>query len=646
MSEMSKTTKMEETMLRGIRWLFAAVITVGVAVQAVAIEENKSNLWFGGDEGIEVVWKSGKNLAYAEDDPKIVPHMTARSRTMEQALLKIGERTYLAYGWDITSPMMVVGDDGLIIVDPPMAMEAGQEVLEAFRRVTDKPVKAIVYTHNHIDHVSGVKAFTNEEDVASGKVDIYAHETLIQGVINWASTVGPIEGRRTSYTAAVFLPKGPDGSVHDALGPVARPGTVTFIPPSKTFSDTLDVTVAGVKMHLLYLPSETEDEIIVWFPEEKLLNSAEVMQGENFPNIYTIRGTKYRDPVKWFKSIDVMREFPAEYLVPTHGRPIVGYDNIQNMLTAYRDAIQFVHDQTIRYMNQGYTPEQLVELVVLPPHLAEHPWLSEDYGSVKHVVRNIYGGYLGWFQADPWTLDPMPYMERAERYVKLMGGRNAVLKAAKKAVNDGEYTWAAEILTNVIRIDNNDMEARNLKAEAYRQFAYTLTNVNWRNWSLTAAAELEGKVDMTGGFAFTSSDVIRAFTTDKLLEMITTRIDPEKSIDVNLTMGFKFNDTNERYALEIRRGVVQFHTNIPDNASITMVTDRDYMNRMLVGDTPITGEMVAAIEGGDPAPMVAIMAAIDSGEIRLEGGTKKDVQKFFSYFDKPVDVGAINLIVR
>jgi alkyl sulfatase BDS1-like metallo-beta-lactamase superfamily hydrolase len=646
MSEMSKTTKMEETMLRGIRWLFAAVITVGVAVQAVAIEENKSNLWFGGDEGIEVVWKSGKNLAYAEDDPKIVPHMTARSRTMEQALLKIGERTYLAYGWDITSPMMVVGDDGLIIVDPPMAMEAGQEVLEAFRRVTDKPVKAIVYTHNHIDHVSGVKAFTNEEDVASGKVDIYAHETLIQGVINWASTVGPIEGRRTSYTAAVFLPKGPDGSVHDALGPVARPGTVTFIPPSKTFSDTLDVTVAGVKMHLLYLPSETEDEIIVWFPEEKLLNSAEVMQGENFPNIYTIRGTKYRDPVKWFKSIDVMREFPAEYLVPTHGRPIVGYDNIQNMLTAYRDAIQFVHDQTIRYMNQGYTPEQLVELVVLPPHLAEHPWLSEDYGSVKHVVRNIYGGYLGWFQADPWTLDPMPYMERAERYVKLMGGRNAVLKAAKKAVNDGEYTWAAEILTNVIRIDNNDMEARNLKAEAYRQFAYTLTNVNWRNWSLTAAAELEGKVDMTGGFAFTSSDVIRAFTTDKLLEMITTRIDPEKSIDVNLTMGFKFNDTNERYALEIRRGVVQFHTNIPDNASITMVTDRDHMNRMLVGDTPITGEMVAAIEGGDPAPMVAIMAAIDSGEIRLEGGTKKDVQKFFSYFDKPVDVGAINLIVR
>lgn len=629
-----------------IALLTTMALVMAAVVTAQALEVNKSNLWFGGDEGIEVVWKTGKNLAYTEENPKVDPHMTVRARSMDQALLKIGERAYLAYGWALTSPMMMVGDDGIIIIDPPESVEAGKECLEAFRKVTDKPVRAIIYTHNHFDHVSGVKAFTTEKYVASRKVDIYAHETLMAGVINWASTVGPIEGRRTSYTGAVFSPKGPDGSVHDALGPDARLGTLSFIPPTKTFSDKLDVTVAGVKMHLLYLPSETEDEIVAWFPDDKLLNSAEVMQGENWPNVYTIRGTKYRDPVKWFKSIDVMREFPAEYLVPTHGRPIVGYDNVQNMLIAYRDALQFVHDQTIRYMNRGYTPEQLVEVVKLPAHLAEHPWLNEDYGTVKHVVRNIYGGYLGWFQADPWALDPLPYMERAKRYVKLMGGRDAVMKAAKMAIEDKEYTWAAEILTNVIRIDHNDMGARNLKAEAYRQFAYTLTNVNWRNWSLAAVAELEGKVDMTKGFAFTSADVVQAFTTDKLLEMITTRIDPEKSIDVNLTMGFKFNDTNERYALEIRRGVVQFHTKLPKKVDFIMVANRAYLNRMLVGDIPITGEMITAIEGGDPAPMVAIMAAIDSGEIKVEGGTKKDVQKFFSYFDRPVDVSSINLIVR
>jgi len=572
--------------------------------------------------------------------------MTNQARKMDQALLKIGDRTYMAYGWDITSPMMVVGDDGIIIIDPPMALEAGEETLKAFRTVTDKPVKAIVYTHNHIDHVAGVKAFTTEEDVASGKVDIYAHDTLMDGVINWASTVGPIEGRRTSYTAAALLPKGPDGSVHDALGPEARVGEVTFIPPTKTFSDELDVEVAGVKMHLKYVPSETNDEIVAWFPELKLLNTAEVMQGENFPNLYTIRGTKYRDPVQWFKGIDVLREFPAEYMVPTHGRPIVGSDNIQEMLTAYRDAIQYVHDQTIRYMNKGYTPEQLVEVVALPPHLAENPWLGEFYGTVKHSVRNIYNGYLGWFQADPWALDPLPYTERANRYVELMGGRDAVMKAARKAIDDGEYTWAAEILTNVIRVDNNDMEARKLKAEAYRQFAYTLVNVNWRNWTLTAAAELEGEADLSGGFAFTSPDVIQSFPSDVLLQMLTTRIDPVKSADVNMTLGIKLPDVNEGFGLEIRRGVVQFHEKLPEESDVILVADRAYLNRMLVGDINITGEMATAIAEGTPAGAVAMMAGIDSGDIKVEGGTKQDIQKFFSYFDKPADVGSINLIVR
>ena len=237
-------------------------------------------------------------------------------------------------------------------------------------------------------------------------------------------------------------------------------------------------------------------------------------------------------------------------------------------------------------------------------------------------------------------------MERARRYVELMGGRDTVLKAAQKAVDDGEYTWAAEILTNVIRINQGDMEARRLKAEAYRRFAYTLVNVNWRNWSLTAAAELDGEADLTAGFDFTSNDVIRAFPSNILLEMLTTRIDPEKSIDVNLTMGIRFADVNERYGLQIRRGVVQFHETLPENRDFTLVTDRAYLNRILVGEVPFTGEMASVVEQGAPAAMVAIMGAIDSGEIRIEGGSVQDLQRFFSYFDEPVDVGAINLIVR
>jgi len=607
---------------------------------------NASNLWYGGDVGIEIVERTGVNLAFTDDDPRVDAVMTEQARKMDQAVLRVAETVYMAYGWDITSPVMVVGDDGIIIIDPPMSLEAGEETLAAFRRITDLPVRAIVYTHNHIDHVAAVKAFASEEQVAAGEIDIYAHETLIDGVVNWASTVGPIEGRRTSYTAAALIPKGPDGSVHDALGAEARVGTVTFIRPTMTFSSEIEVEVAGVRMHLHHVPSETDDEIVAWFPDLKVLHTAEVLQGENFPNLHTIRGTKFRDPVQWYEGVDTLRTFPADFMVPSHGRPVVGYDNIQNVLTAYRDAIQYVHDQTIRFMNRGHTPDELVELVTLPPHLADHPWLGEFYGTVKHSVRQIYVGYLGWFEGDPWALDPLPPVARASRYVDQMGGREAVLDAARAAISDGDYTWAAEILTYVIRVDRHDQDARDLKAEALRQFAYTLTNVNWRNWSLTAVAELEGEADLSSGFAFASPDVMRAFPSDVLLRMLTTRIDAEKSANINMTMGLRLQDIGEEFSLEIRRGVVEFRNSLPEHCDFVLAADRAYLDRVLVGDIHVSGEMAQAIATGTPPGQAALLDAINKGVITLEHGNVDDVTHFFSYYDDPVDAGSIDLVVR
>jgi alkyl sulfatase BDS1-like metallo-beta-lactamase superfamily hydrolase len=345
-----------------------------------------------------------------------------------------------------------------------------------------------------------------------------------------------------------------------------------------------------------------------------------VIQGECFPNLHTLRGTKYRDPVTWFKSIDKLRQFSAEHIVPSHGRPVSGQQNIAELLTSYRDAIQYVHDQTIRNMNKGLTPDELVEAVSkLPPHLANHPWLGEFYGTVKHSVREIYFGYLGWFEGDPTLLDPLPRGERAARYVEQMGGRDHVLESALGAYNKAEYQWAAELLTYLIRVNKDDTQARTLKARALRQLAYKTENTNWRDWYISSARELDRKLNSMVTLASMSSlaapDIIKQLPLSKFFEALTVRLDPVKTSDVHLIVGFRITDTSQRYALEIRRGVAQLHESLPAHADVTLNLTLADLQRIIVHQTTFADE-------------------IKAGRMKLEG-KQIELDRFFGFFDAP-----------
>ena len=561
-----------------------------------------------------------KNLAEDEPSPKINPRLTEHSRKMEQRVYKVTENVYSAVGFGIANATMIVGSDGIIIVDTLESTDAAKTVLAEFRKITDKPVRAIVYTHNHSDHTMGVKAFTTEEDVAAGRVQIYAHETMMNTVINNASVVAPALGIRAAYTFGLLIEKGPEGWVNQGLGPAYVVGATGFIAPTKTFRDKLEVTIAGVKLQLLYAPSETDDEIVVWLPEQKLLQSAEVIQGETFPNVHTIRGTKFRDPIAWYKSIDKLRSFGAEHLVPSHGRPLSGKEKVEEMLTAYRDGIQYVHDQTIRLLNKGLTPDEIVEQVAhLPAHLANHPWLGEFYGTVKHSVRQIYVGYLGWFEGDPTALDPLPRAEESRRYVELMGGREAVFKATKKSFDAGEYQWTAELITHLIRVNKEDTEARQLKADSLRQLAYKTENINWRNWYITSARELDGSLNKAAGVAVLSSlaapDILRALPVSKFFESMTVRLDPVKSAEAHITMAFHFTDTGKVYAVEVRRGIAQVHETLPAKVDATLNLTTADLQRVM-------------------ARQSTFAQMLQKGEIKAEGNVAT-LAKFNGYFDPP-----------
>ncbi|GEA51860.1 alkyl sulfatase [Vibrio inusitatus NBRC 102082] len=593
--------------------------------------EHESNLFWGKGERIKVLSKTGDTLAYTEESEYVHPTLTKHGRKMDQAVIQVDHNVYLAYGFGLDTPVMIEGDDGIIIVDPGESVQMAQAAKEQFRKITDKPVKAIVYSHNHIDHISGVRAWTNDEEVASGQVQIIAQEGLTAAVANWSSNLGTLFGHRTSYTGAKHVKEGEHGTVNDGLGPRFMQGDISFIEPNVVFKDKIETTIAGVKLEIVNVPSETKDEIVVYLPEQKILHAAEVLQGENFPNLHTIRGTKFRDPSMWFKGIDIMRQFDTEVMINSHGRPVEGKEAVDNVLTAYRDAIQYTHDQTIRYMNKGMTPDELVEVVKLPKHLAEHPWLGEHYGTVAHAVRQIYVGYNGFFEGDPWQLEPMAYEQRAKAFIEIMGGRDNIMKTANAAIEAENYTFAAEILSYPITVNKDDMEARKLKATAYKAWASDQVNINWRNWALNAAAELEGTRDFSNMISFASVDVLTALPSKQIFDMMTSTLIAENTLDVNMTLVYHFSDTNESFAIEIRNGIAQLHEQALVNADVEINTTRATLNDILMAG---------------PNAQQVMGQKLQSGEFAFANGDIQGFGQFMSYFDKPLAPQDIMLIVR
>ncbi|MGE8496362.1 MAG: alkyl/aryl-sulfatase [Pseudomonas sp.] len=526
-------------------------------------------------------------------EPSINAELAAHTQHFAQTLYKVADNVYSAVGWQLGNVVMIEAPEGLIIVDTGESVSESRRIMAEFRKITDKPVKAVVYTHFHPDHINGVKAFVSDEQVKSGEVAIYAHESLLDNVVAQGALVGPILSVRSGYSFGAGLPDSDKQHMNAGIGPLAKADASTFIAPTVTFGDKLDTRIAGLDVQFLHVPSEAPDEIILYLPLNRVLISAEVVQGPTLPNIHTLRGTKFRDPVLWVDSLDRMRAYQAEHMVPLHGRPVNGEKEVEEVLRMTRDGIAYIHDQTVRWMNKGLTPDELVEKVQLPPHLAGYtPYLREYYGTVKHSVRQIYTGYLGWFEGDPVALDPLPPAEKAKRLMALMGGRDKLLMAAGEAYLKGDNQWAAELASYAIRVDADDPLARQIKARAFRKLGYASMNINWRNWYLMSAMELEGQLDEDKArqmaqamrSAFLSADMLKNFPPRVFLQNWVTRIDPQKSADVNLTLGFRFPDIDEEWALEIRRGVVQLHEGIPEGTTLRLTLDKAYLDTVMSGE--------------------------------------------------------------
>ncbi len=516
-----------------------------------------------------------------------------------------GGKIHIAIGFGIANSIMVEGDNGNIIIDASDSVYEAAQIYTNFKKLNPNPVKAIIYTHNHGDHTFGAAYYLS---VQEEKPKIIAHETTdfymqrILGIIN------PIISTRSTRMFGTALPE--EDVINVGIGKSLNVSKSPFgyLKPDTTFSDELKLQISGINIELYHAPGETNDQLFVWLPDHKSL-----MPGDNiyktFPNLYTIRGTTHRDVMGWVNSLDKMLSLNPEYIFPSHTKPIIGND-ISSTLTLYRDAIQFVHDQTVRLMNEGYYPDQIIEMIELPNSIQESPFLSEFYGTVRWSVKSIFNGYLGWFNGNPTELDPLPRKKEAQMLAELVGGEEKLLFALKNAVNSNEMQWALELSDKLLALEYKSQEVKSLRYQALTYIGLRSSNPNKRNYFLTSALELNSGFD-TFPIAERTEEGVREISIDTIFSILSVRLDPDKVFNKNLIVCFKFSSGLSKTIL-LRNQVAAISNNYSGICDISVTTSELNLKLTLSG-------------------LLNPVLAIASGDIEIDGSSTEFL-KFLSYF--------------
>jgi len=515
--------------------------------------------------------KTEKGLPDVAENRKLADH----SREFEKRIHKVADGIYSAVGYGIANVIMLVGKDGVIIIDTMTTIEEGNEVWKDLRKLTPLPLKAIVYTHFHPDHIFGASAFAGKS-----APEIYAHESLDESVSRAVGETAPINGSRSMRMYGNFLDK--SAMINVGIGPFMGLGpdsTLGYIKPTKTFRDRMKANEAGISFELIHAPGETDDQIYVWLPDRKALLCGDNLY-KSFPNLYTIRGTWFRSLKNWYRSVDIIRALRPEYLVPSHGKPIAGAAAIHEIATDYRDAIQYVHDQSLRGINQGMTPDELAESVVLPAHLAKSPYLQEFYGKVSWSARSMHSGTMGWFSGDSANLQPLPVKEQARMIADISGGEAKLLDHARSYVEKGNPQAALELSGHAIRLNPGNTEARAIRLKALTLLGERESNANARHYYLTEALEIRDRF-VAATQIKPNTQMIQGFSLLFFFDRMAVNLDPKASAEIDKRVGMKFTDTGEAFTIHVRRGVAEMIPRLSGNLDILVEADSLKWKEML-----------------------------------------------------------------
>jgi len=421
------------------------------------------------------------------------PELKEHPDYFKKEIVQLGENVYQAFGFAASNVYMVIGVDGIIIIDTSETTTAAKNILTEFRKITSLPVKAIILTHSHRDHVSGASVFAEGENPEILASDKSSEDPLIVATEHPRATRAMQMRTKRQFGIGLSYP---EEIIGIGVGPGDRPlkgmGEGILKPSRKIAEDGETVELCGVSLQLIMAPGETPDHMVVWYPEKKILFSGDNFY-RSFPNLYAIRGTEYRDFDTWANTMDLLLSFKPEVLAPGHTKAIFGFQNITAVLGDYRDAIRHVVNETRNGMDAGLTIDDLAHSVKLPENLANKPHLREYYGRVDFAVRAYFVGTMGWFDGNPTSLSSLSPRDEAERFIKLAGGPDKVKNEVNKARSTGDYQWALQLIDRLIcsTEDTNDLDK--LKAKILRQHAVSQINCPTRHYYIQCAKELENK---------------------------------------------------------------------------------------------------------------------------------------------------------
>jgi alkyl sulfatase BDS1-like metallo-beta-lactamase superfamily hydrolase len=586
------------------------------------------DLKISGSKG-ETIWNTPEYDFIEGEAPTSVNPSLWRQASLNniQGLFEVTKGVYQIRGFDLANMTIIEGKTGWIIVDPLTTAETARVAIEFVNQeLGEKPISAIVFTHSHMDHFGGALGlFKGDIQTELAGIDIVApagfmHEATSENVMAGTAMV-----RRAMFMYGKRLPRNERGHVDSGLGKEPAFGTFGILAPTISVETDESHQIDGVQFDFQIVSgSEAPAEFTFYLPEQEAYCGSELVS-KTMHNLYTLRGAKVRDALQWSRSIDeaLMSQREAKVYFGSHHWPIWGGEAIDDFLEKQRDTYKYIHDQSVRMLNAGLTPSEIAEAIQMPPSLSNTFSSRGYYGTAKHNAKAVYQAYLGWYDANPVNLDPLPEESAAIKYVAVMGGADAVLKHAEAAYSEGSYRWAAELLNHLVFADSDNSAAKALLANTYDQLGYQAESAPWRDVYLSAAYELRHGSPEKGIDLVSMKQILLRSPVENFLQSMASRVIGPEAFGEEILLNIHFTDLNENYVLELKNAVLN-HRKAPKNpqANATLNISHELFVDIIIGSASASDILF-------------------SDELNIEG-SKLDLVSFFGLLNKPK--GVFNIV--